>query len=700
MEVAGRRRNRSTPLRPARGLARIAVLISVTWISIALLPAQAQFTSGFATEGEEAPSFTAAETLEILIANGIDSQTAEKYLQRFPKERTFTEADIEVMVPLLRPEEAPLTPRTPMQPADELGDEITRPEILYPPELEARIVRPFGHEFFHRTRSPAKPVEDITVGPDYVVGIGDQILITIWGDIEKRYVKIVDRQGRLVLPDVGAILTAGRSLGELREELEGLFGRVYKNIQMAISIGDVRTIQVYVTGDVQTPGSCTLSALSTVFTALYHAAGPTSRGSLRAIRLSRRGAEPLEVDLYDFLLSGDPNMDVTLQSGDVVHVQPLGPTVRVVGEVRRPGIYEIRPGETLRDAIAMAGGLTSLAYEETVTLDRFSETSGTQLFKVNWRDRQQNPPVRGGDNITVYSVYHVHPREYVETHGMVQEPGTYRLVPGMRIADLLFRAGGTREGAYLDQGELARVDETRADSTTRTVLISFPLRAILADPDHPDNRVLQRGDKIFIRTSPGWQPSPVVVLEGEVQFPGGYGLRSLTERISDVVDRAGGPTADAFLRGAQLFRRDEGRVIIDFSRALLDARSSDNIALVDGDSIHVPRRPETVRVSGAVAIPGLLLYTPGKKANYYIDRTGGFTEKASAGRVKIIRVTGEAERARRRFWPDPAVQEGDEIRVPELEKKKPVDWGKTLKEAATIVASLATTVYVISKVDK
>jgi protein involved in polysaccharide export with SLBB domain len=283
---------------------------------------------------------------------------------------------------------------------------------------------------------------------------------------------------------------------------------------------------------------------------------------------------------------------------------------------------------------------------------------------------------------------------------MVQEPAVYRLVPGMKIADLIFRAGGTLDGTYLERGELARLVESESDSLTQTVLIGFPLHEILADPDHEENLVLSRNDKVFVRSAPGWQPPPVVTLEGEVQFPGGYGLQSRTERISEVVARAGGPTPDAFFKGAQLFRRDEGRVIIDFSKALVDPNSRDNIALEDGDSVYVPHRPETVRVSGAVGIPGLLLHARGKKAGYYIEKAGGLTEKADAGRVKIIRVTGAAQGASRRFWADPAVHEGDEIRVAEVEEKKPIDWGKSLKEAAMIIASLATTVYVISEIGK
>ncbi len=693
---------------PIRDCARRVLLAVILGLGLCLgAPAwaQVQITPTQWDTEEETPTFTVDETQEILIANGIPQEMAEKYLLRFDPERTFTQEEIALMVQLLRPEEAPLIPGQPApSPTGAAQPPVKEipvfPKEYLPPEYEERVLKPFGYDLFRTAVIPATPPEDISVGPDYIVGVGDEILVTIWGDVEKRFARVIDRQGRLVLPEVGAVTAAGKNLGELREELHALFGQVYRNLRMSVSLGDVRTIQVYVSGDVRKPGGYTLSALSTVFTTLYHAGGPTLKGSLRNISVSRNGEPPREIDLYQFLLTGQRGMDLPVQGGDVVHVHPLGPTITVRGEVRRPAIYEIREGETARDAVTMAGGLTPLAYTERITVDRYSKTSGTQTNRLDWSDPNQNLPLSGGDEVTVFSVYQVRPPEFVEIHGVVQQPGMYRLVPGMKVGDLVFRAGGALEGAFLERGEIARSVESTSDSLGETLLITFPLREILADPDHAENLVLQRGDKVFVRGAPGWDPPQVVDLQGEVQFPGKYGLRGRSERMSEVVARAGGLTPWAFPRGAKVIRKDEGRIIIDFSKALGNPRSSDNIVLADGDSLFVPRRPETVRVSGGVAIPGLLIYTPGKKANYYIERTGGFTEKANPRSVKIIRVTGDVETARRRFWSDPEIQEGDEIRVAIKEESKPIDWGKTLREAATIVASLATTVYVLSNISK
>ena len=706
-------RNRSRP-------GRRWILAACFWVTLlavgftvtATLPttAQAQLPTTFSTqEEEETPRFTLDEVRQLLIANGIPEDVADKQLARFPEDRTLTQSEIELLLQVLRPEEAPIVPGQPgaMPPTGKPGapalPQVQPPiqEEVPPAGYEERMLKPFGYDLFRGEALPVTPPADVSVGPEYVVGVGDQILITIWGDVDQRYAKLVDRQGRLVLPDIGAVTAAGRSLGDLREELQALYGRVYRDFHMAVSLGEVRTIPVYVSGDVRKPGGYTLSAVSTAFTALYYAGGPTLKGSLRSITLSRRGAAPRQIDLYGFLLSGDRSLDTPVQSGDVVHVHPLGSTVKIFGEVRRPAIYEIREGETVREAIAMAGGLTPLSLTHRITVDRFSETAGMQVHQVDWADSTQNLALRGGDEITVFSIFQAHPREFVEIRGLVQYPGIYRLVPGMKVADLVFRAGGPLEGAYLDQAEIARpVESENADSLAKTLLIPFPMREVLQNPAQEENQVLRRGDKVFVRAAPGWVPPPVVTLQGEVRFPGKYGLQNLSERISDVMGRAGGLTAEAFPRGAKVFRQKTGRIVIDFSKAVSNPQSGDNIALADGDSVYVPRRPETVKVSGAVPIPGLLVYVPGKKASYYIEKTGGLTEKANPHRVKIIRVTGDVESARRRLWGDPVVLEGDEIRVEAREEAKPIDWGKTLREAATIIASLATTVYVIANLNK
>jgi protein involved in polysaccharide export with SLBB domain len=212
---------------------------------------------------------------------------------------------------------------------------------------------------------------DVPVGPDYIIGPGDSLNIVLWGGVEDFYQIEVNRNGAIVLPRLGVVQVWGMTIEQLEKSLRQRFGQYYPDFQMAVTLGRLRTIRVYVVGEVQQPGAYTVSSLSTIVNALFASGGPTKNGSLRHMRLLRQGKVIHTLDLYDFLLQGDKSQDQILQSGDTIFVPVIGPVAGVAGNVRRPAIYEIKPGITLQHLLELAGGVTPLGYLQRVHVERF-----------------------------------------------------------------------------------------------------------------------------------------------------------------------------------------------------------------------------------------------------------------------------------------------------------------------------------------
>jgi protein involved in polysaccharide export with SLBB domain len=442
----------------------------------------------------------------------------------------------------------------------------------------------------------------------------------------------------------------------------------------------------------------------------------------------RGGDLVAEVDLYDYLLRGDKGGDITLKSGDTVFVTTIGQVATVRGAVKRPAIYELAGGESVADVIRLAGGFTAEAFPERIEITRLSNEAGLVSLVLDcsspagadstMSESMATPEVPApagadpasldcltgewvadGDEITVYSVWHVYPKEYVSIEGEVQFPDEYPLYPGMAVSDLVFRAGGLLDQAYTLTAEVSRIEEEPEASGLVTDLIFIDLRDVMENPHSEADVVLERADKVFVRKIPGWRSQHLVKLSGEVRFPGTYTMSTKEERLSYLIERAGGLTPEAFPEAGSLHRQEEGRVIVDFARALDEPGGRDDIQLEDGDSVHVPVYLGTIKVEGAVGRPGSIMFRPGKSANYYIDRTGGFLEAANKGSVRIVRLDGSSVTARKRFWFDPEVEPGNQITVELKDPRAGINWMATIKDAAAIVASMATTVYIITRID-
>jgi len=610
-------------------------------------------------------------------------------------------------------------------------------------------LKQFGYDFFDAQASSFAPVQDVPVGPDYVIGPQDSLGVHIWNvpdsNFNRSYIVPVERDGMVVIPQVGAIPVSGLTFSQAEHALRTRLGSFLKRFDLHVTLARLRTIKVYVVGEVVRPGAYEVSALATVSNALYAACGPTRSGSLRQIRLVRDGRTVAEPDFYDFLLAGDRTQDQRLQAGDVIVVPPVGPMVAISGAVRRPAIYELRTGSRLRDLIRLAGGLTPLADHQRCHIFRVEQGRGRVLLDVNLaaaQESQANPLLQDGDYVLISSLP-TQVANVVSLVGAVKGPGPYEFRSGMRISDVLSRDQLTAD-AYLEQAEVIRTDPV----TYQTTVILFSPRALF-EGDRRSDHQLQRLDQIVIGSQV--RPPSIVVVEGEVKRPGSYTLGS-GERLSSVLKRAGGFTPNAFPQGIVLIREsvkrkqqaelerfiaaerqrlaaqsaaiaagtatiaagaslstygsiaeqqvlamrlqqleaivsrlEMGRVVVKMA-SIEDLEGSEyDIRLEANDKIIIPQPPQTVSVIGSVKNPSTVVYRPGLSLEDYLRQVGGETAEANKREIYVMRANGTTESA---YLSSKEMQPGDTIVVPQkIEVKTPqiALW----QTVASIIGSMA-----------
>lgn len=294
----------------------------------------------------------------------------------------------------------------------------------------------YGANLFRATPSTFSPVDLAPVPADYVIGPGDELRIRIWGQISHQSNVRVDRSGEIYLPQVGQIHVAGLAFSDLDAHLRQAVGRVYHNFDLAVDVGQIRAIQIYVSGAARRPGVYTVSSLSTLVDALFVSGGPSIEGSLRVIELRRGSAIVTRFDLYDLLIRGDKTKDAKLLAGDVIYIPPVGPQAAVFGSVRNPAIYELRPEETLSGVLGDAGGVSAVASEARVSIERIDEHRDRHAMEATYDATGLATPLSDGDTIRVYSIV---PRyqKTVTLRGNIANPGRFAWHQGMRISELI-----------------------------------------------------------------------------------------------------------------------------------------------------------------------------------------------------------------------------------------------------------------------
>ena len=301
-----------------------------------------------------------------------------------------------------------------------------------------QILPIFGANLFRSVPSTFAPLDMTPVPPDYVIGPGDELRIRIWGQVNFQANVQVDRAGEVYIPvsQVGPVHVAGLPYSQLTDRLRQAVGRVYKNFDLVVDVGRLRAIQVYVSGEARRPGVYTVSSLSTLIDALFASGGPSVQGSLRHIQLNRSGEQIADFDLYSFLVHGDKSKDIKLLAGDVIFIPPVGPQVAVVGSVRKPAIYELTTNESLAGAIADAGGVSAVASQARVSIERIEGHGERHAMEVAYDPNGLATPLAEGDLVRVLSIVPKYAKT-VTLRGNIANPGRFAWHPGMRISDLI-----------------------------------------------------------------------------------------------------------------------------------------------------------------------------------------------------------------------------------------------------------------------
>jgi protein involved in polysaccharide export with SLBB domain len=494
---------------------------------------------------------------------------------------------------------------------------------------------------------------DLPVGPDYVLGPGDGLSIELWGGISQRLQRVVDREGRVGLPEAGAIQVTGRSLGETQQLVQSVLRGEFRDVHADVSLARLRTLRVYVVGDVVRPGAYDVSSLSTPLNALYQAGGPTSRGSLRILRLYRGARLVGELDLYDLLLHGVRAGVERLQAGDTIMIPPLGAELTVEGMVRRPAIYELNHEANLAEALELAGGVLNTGTLRHIEVERVVAHESRSMLRLDLPENNNQEAVtsaledfkiQDGDKIRISPIL-AYSEQTVYLDGHVFHPGKHAYREGMRITDLIHSYSDLLPEPAARHAEIIRL----APPDYAPQVIAFNLADALAEGGHNEQNVtLKAFDTVRIFGRFDFEDPPVITVSGEVRAPGEHVTNGKTH-LSDAVYLAGGVTRDALLTDAQVFRRTSDGKLKVLSVNLggaLAGNPADNVPLEPKDRVIIHRNlskvdPPTVKIEGEVGRPGKYPLGEDMSAAQLVRLAGGLKRGAFTEAADLTRYTVE-----------------------------------------------------------
>jgi protein involved in polysaccharide export with SLBB domain len=504
----------------------------------------------------------------------------------------------------------------------------------------------FGLQVFRDTTASDQVIPmDLPVGPSYVVGPGDGLTIDLWGGVSQRLFRMVDRTGRVALPEVGPVLVSGETLGQVQETVQRLLRTQFRNVSADVSVTRLKTVRVYVVGDVEHPGAYDVSSLSTPLNAEFAAGGPTQNGSLRVVQHWRGDKLLQSVDVYDLLLHGVTTDILPLAEGDTVRVPTVGPQVTVEGMVRRPDIYELRDEKTLAAVIRLTGGILPAATLKHIEVDRLVAHEKRTMLSLNIPDNATPAVVEtelAAFHVQDDDIVHVFPmapynQDAVYVEGHVLRPGKYAFHPGMKLSDLItsYKDLLPQPSSY---AEIIRLEPP----DFRPVVESFNLERAMKDPAASPK--LDPLDTVRIYSQYDFQDVPTVSVGGAVRQPGLY-RTSGRVHLRDALELAGGVTPDASMGAVQVYHylpNSEMKVLSVGLDKVLSGDPLDNILLGPRDSVLVNENlarsdPATVYVEGEVAHPGRYPLAVGMRVSELVQVAGGLNRSADQQSADLTR---------------------------------------------------------------
>lgn len=700
--------------------------------------------------------------------------------------------------------------------------------ILYlQEEEEKKEEKVFGRDIFNTKNLTFEPSVNLATPVDYHLGPGDEVIIDIWGTNQATIRDNISPDGYINIEDIGLVYLNGMTVSEATDYLRKELNRIYAGIdsekpvsQIKVTLGDSRTIQVNVMGEVLTPGTYALSSFSSVFHALYRAGGVNDIGSLRAIQLVRGGKPIATIDVYDFIMRGKATDDIRLQEGDVVIVPPYQALVTIEGNVKRPMKYEMKDGENVKTLLKYAGGFSGDAYTRALRMIRqngreyqvytiddidysvFPVKDGDKVTAEAILNRFENKleikgavyrpgiyqfggslntvrqlvekadglmgdaftaravlhrerdnltrevisvdikkvldgtipdiPLQKNDVLYIPSIHDLQDMGVITVFGEVARPGELPYADNTTLEDIIIQAGGLKESASTVRVDVSRrIKDNKSTDVSSTIgkMYSFSLKDGFVIDGEP-GFVLQPYDQVYVRRSPGYQEQANVDITGEVLYDGTYALTNKSERLSDLVKKAGGVTPFAYVKGAKLIRqandeelkrmedvfkmmrREMGQanmdslkldldsvysVGIDLELAMKNPGSSADVVLRAGDKLVVPELSNTVKINGAVMLPNTVAYKDKKSVKYYISQAGGFANNARKSRAFIIYMNGQV--AKVKGSGRNMIEPGCEIIVPIKDKNGRMNF-QTILGIASSIGSLGLTAASIANILK